>query len=156
MTCDGKTAATIQNQSVALYVLACEGEARPQNQISAAASVAFTPDGKTLAVGCSDRVVRLYDVVSGQLRGELPGHSHEVARIAFNHDATLLATSSRGNLRWDRTGEVMLWSAPVSKSSSRSIPPGTQKLGNGQKSSWSPDGNMIYLAMSPGINCVDL
>ena len=113
ITSDGQIAAAIQNQTVAFYDLPGQSEARLQDQISAAASVAFTPDGKSLAVGGNDRVVRLYDVASGHFRGELPGHSHQVVGLAFNRNATLLVTSSRGGLRWDRNGEVMLWEAPV-------------------------------------------
>ena len=67
-----------------------------QSQITAAWSVAFTPDGQTLAVGGNDRVVRLYDVASGHFRGELPGHTHQVMALAFNREGTLLATASRG------------------------------------------------------------
>jgi len=75
-------------------------------------SAAFTPDGKTLAVGCNDCAIRLYDVASGDLRGEFPGHAHPVAALAFNADVTLLVTSSSGQLRWDRHGSVKLWEAP--------------------------------------------
>ncbi len=63
-------------------------------------------------MGFDDRTIRLYDVVSGQLHGELSGHSHPVVALSFNGDGTLLASSSRGQFRWDRNGEVKLWEAP--------------------------------------------
>ena len=74
--------------------------------------MAFTPNGQSLAVGGNDRVVRLYDVASGHFRGELTGHSHQVVALAFNRDATLLATASCGWLPWDRHGKVHLWAEP--------------------------------------------
>lgn len=42
-----------------------------------ALSLALTPDGKTLAVGCIDNRVRLYHVVSGHLRAELSGNARD-------------------------------------------------------------------------------
>ncbi len=112
VTSDGRTVATIQSNVVAFHDLEANPPAPPRVLIGGASSVAFTPNGQTLAVGCIDRVARLYDVASGQYRGELPGHSHQVVALAFNRDATLLATASKGSLRWDRAGEVMLWAAP--------------------------------------------
>jgi WD40 repeat protein len=113
LTRDGRTAAIIVAGVVALHDLGGQGTPRPRLLSRDAWSVAFTPDGKTLAVGGGDRVVRLYDVVSGHFRGELPGHSHQVVALAFNRDATLLATASRGGLDWDHKGEVKLWAAPL-------------------------------------------
>jgi WD40 repeat protein/tRNA A-37 threonylcarbamoyl transferase component Bud32 len=121
VTPDGRLAVSIQGRAVAFHDLDGKGEARPQKQIPAAWSVAFTPDGKTLVVGGNDRAVRLYDVASGHFRGELLGHSHQVVAAAFNRDATLLATASRGSLPWDRQGEVLLWAGP------REQIPGTAK-----------------------------
>jgi WD40 repeat protein len=73
--------------------------------------IAFTPDGKTLAVANRDRFVRLYDVASGDLRCELPVYSHNVYALTFSADGTLLATLSLGHLRWDSAGEIKLWVA---------------------------------------------
>jgi WD40 repeat protein len=119
VTREGRTAAIIVAGAVALYDLGSKGTARPRLVTRDAWSVAFTPDSRTLAVGGGDRVVRLYDVVSGHFRGELPGHSHQVVALAFNRDATLLATASRGGLRWDHKGEVKLWAAPLPENEPR-------------------------------------
>lgn len=73
--------------------------------------MALTPDGKTLVVTGGDRIVRLYDVASGQLRGELPVLSHQVFGLGFNHDGTVLATISLGQPIWDSAGEIKLWAA---------------------------------------------
>jgi WD40 repeat protein len=129
VTPDGRTAATVVAGMVGLYDLgdkegprrlplgdgagsvAFTADGKRARVSGGARSVAFTPDGKTLAVGGGDRVVRLYDLASGYFRGELPGHSHPVVALAFNRDATLLATASRNTLRWDNKGEVKLWAA---------------------------------------------
>lgn len=72
---------------------------------------AITGDLKTVAAAFSDRTVRLFDLDSGQQRGELPVLSHNIYGLAFNPDATVLATISLGHVRWDAAGEVRLWAA---------------------------------------------
>jgi WD40 repeat protein len=54
--------------------------------------VAFSPDGATLAAGCSDGVIRLWDVVSGDLRLTFSGHVGTVRRLAFAPDGRTLAS----------------------------------------------------------------
>jgi WD40 repeat protein/energy-coupling factor transporter ATP-binding protein EcfA2 len=58
-------------------------------------SMAFTPDGKTLASGSSDHTVRLWDVATRQPLGEpLVGHSERVISVAFSPDGKTLASGS--------------------------------------------------------------
>jgi WD40 repeat protein len=57
-------------------------------------SVAFSPDGKTGAGGCSDNSVRLFDVQTGKLKRTLKGHSNDVIWVAFSPDGKTLASGS--------------------------------------------------------------
>ena len=42
--------------------------------------VAYSPDGKSVASGSSDKTLRLWDVASGQLVATLEGHTDYVKR----------------------------------------------------------------------------
>jgi WD40 repeat protein len=65
-------------------------------------SIAFAPDGKTLATASSDRLVRLWDAATGEERRTLRGHLGNVSSVAFAPDGKTLASGSR-----DQT--VRLW-----------------------------------------------
>jgi WD40 repeat protein len=55
-------------------------------------ALAFSPDGATLAAACSDGVIRLWDVLSGDLRLTFSGHVGSVCRLAFAPDGRTLAS----------------------------------------------------------------
>ncbi|WP_017717697.1 WD40 repeat domain-containing serine/threonine protein kinase [Kamptonema formosum] len=66
-------------------------------------SVAFSPDGKILASGISDKTVRLWDVATGSQLRQLSGHGNSVNSVAFSPDGKILASVSGDNTvrLWD-------------------------------------------------------
>ena len=61
-------------------------------------SVSISPDMKLVAGGCQDKVVRIWDVETGQLVQVLEGHTDLVRSVAFTCDGKGLVSGS-----WDRT-----------------------------------------------------
>ena len=55
-------------------------------------SVAFSPDGQTLASGGADHAIRLWEVETGRLEATLDGHAGEVESVAFSPDGRTLAS----------------------------------------------------------------
>ena len=57
-------------------------------------SVAISPDGRLVAAGSLDTIVRLWDVQTGQLIERLVGHKDSVYSVAFTPDGKGLVSGS--------------------------------------------------------------
>lgn len=57
-------------------------------------SVAFSPDGQTVASGSKDKTIQLWDVATGALVKTLVGHTDWVWSVAFSPDGQMLASGS--------------------------------------------------------------
>ena len=72
-------------------------------------SVAFSPDGKTLASASSDHTAKLWDVVRGQEHVTLAVNTGRLFMVAFSPDGRLLAAGGDDNIIrvWDATSRVL-------------------------------------------------
>ncbi|MFO0905980.1 MAG: WD40 repeat domain-containing protein [Pirellulales bacterium] len=145
---DGKTLAAINSDGdVKLWDLdrnreraVLQGHTQEDRKTSDAAagvkSVAFSPDGKTLAAAARDMTVKVWDVATGK-RSTLQGHTHAVYWVAFGSDSTTLASASG-----DKT--VKLWNLATSKESA-TLRGHTDSV---MSIAFSPDGKLLASASS--------
>jgi WD40 repeat protein len=75
---------------------------QPQ-KINLIQSMAFSPDSRLLAVGDSDGLLQVWNVVEGRLLHSWQGHNHVICDLEWSHDQQLLLSAS-----WDATAK--LWS----------------------------------------------
>ncbi len=75
-------------------------------------TLAFSPDGKTLATGCAESAIHLWDVGTGKAREVAPGHQERVRSVSVAPDGRTIATAA-----WD--GTVRLWDAATGKERGR-------------------------------------
>jgi WD40 repeat protein len=66
-------------------------------------SVAYSPDGQTVASGSNDKTIKLWNVNTGNLLQTFEGHSKWVNSVAYSPDGQTLASGSNDN----SVGEVL-------------------------------------------------
>ncbi len=99
---DGRLLAVASSLGAYLYDAETLEEVRFIESDAGVLSVAFSPDGTTLASGSYDGTVRLWRVADGSLLRTLEGHTGGVESVAFSPDGATLASGSDD-------GTVRLW-----------------------------------------------
>jgi WD40 repeat protein len=74
----------------------------PSKTLNTVLTLAFSPDGKQLALGGNDTQVHIVNPADGKIVRSLPGHTSSITGLAFHPDGKLLVSGSK-----DRT--VRLW-----------------------------------------------
>jgi WD40 repeat protein len=101
--------------------------------VGALHALAFSPDGKLLAVAGENRKILIWDVGRHKLMGRpLEGHSEGISSLAFSPDGTMLVSSS------DKT--IRLWDMRTRRQSGSALP---GKPGRITSVAFSPDGRLL-------------
>ena len=99
---------------------------------SGVTSVAFSPDGNTLASGSWDDTIRIWDVATGSHKEPLRGNRYIVYSVAFSPDGNTLASASGDT-------NIRLWDVATGRLKHTL----TEHWNTSNTVAFSPDGNTI-------------
>ena len=96
-------AAAHQDRSIRLYFADTGEEMQRMQDEFLCTSLAFSPKGDILASGSVERVVKLWDIRSGECLATLEGHEYPILSLAFSPDGNNLVSGSGDTtlMTWD-------------------------------------------------------
>ncbi len=80
-----------------------------------ATSVAFSPNGRLLAVGCNDGSAKLWDTATGKELRQWQAHDGTYCRVAFSPDGKTIATGAGTKFTGESDLKIRLWDARSGK-----------------------------------------
>lgn len=106
---DGRYVATGCNRAAQIFdvesgqlVAQLEDEAADKDGDLYVRSVCFSPDGKYLATGAEDKIIRVWDIAAKEIKVKFTGHDQDIYSLDFSRNGRIIASGSG-----DRT--VRLW-----------------------------------------------
>jgi WD40 repeat protein len=69
-----------------------------ENKNNSISAITFSHDGSNIAVGATSGIIKLYNVETGELIGELKGHNGEILSLEFSTDGSHLLSCANKNL----------------------------------------------------------
>ncbi|MBT3271253.1 hypothetical protein HN371_29210, partial [Candidatus Poribacteria bacterium] len=98
-------------------------------------ALVWSPDGRYIASGGEDKVLRVWDAQTGESHAQLDGHSGYIHSVSWSPDGRLVASAGE-----DRV--VRVWDAQAGQEHRQLI----GQSGCAYSVSWSPDGRLIASA----------
>ncbi|MBN1679772.1 MAG: hypothetical protein JW966_05735 [Anaerolineae bacterium] len=108
--------------------------------------IAISPDGRLIATGALDALVRVWDAASGTLAQTLAGHGGPIWNVVFSPDGTRLASNAYPSPNSGSPSEIHVWDLATGA---------TISAMSGQDDVWSlafsPDGTLLASGGFPNI-----